>query len=159
MQQIKPHTVKNLDLERYSGFWYELMKIPFKWENNCEGSSAYYWLDLEGQFHLKNTCYIDKNQKYDRTGIANVPDTADSGKLIIQFTDGGPSDGPAPYWVHYTDYIHFALVGSPSGKFLWLLARDTKIHQVEVVNFSKFIKDLGYNLDDIKVMPITEIIN
>ena len=48
---------KYVDLNLYSGKWYEVARAPFRGEKNCICSEAHYTYDAaEDKFVIKNTC-------------------------------------------------------------------------------------------------------
>jgi len=143
-----------VDLVKYSGLWHEIFKIPFKWETGCTGSTADYQVLEDGTISLENTCYLEDGKSYSRSGFAVLDkdqcteENTVMQKLIIEFNDGKISDGPAPYWIHYTDY-HFSVVGGPTEDFMWLLARKPEINNEDLIFFSNYVEKLGYNLDNV----------
>ena len=78
-------------------------------------------------------------------------------KLVIQFTDGGPTDGPSPYWIHYTDY-HFAVVGGPTDNYVWLLAREPIIKESDLWHYTDYVGFLGYDLDRVFLQKNVQVI-
>lgn len=149
--KISSHTVKNFDPVRYSGEWVEAARYPtLSYEKDCPNARAVYKWDIAKQLLLvENICLdVNGNKIRSRLGQARIPNMSDPGKLLLKFTDGGPSDfGEAPYWVHYTDYDKYALVGGPSGKFLWLLSRSPVITKADARALMKVVQQLGYDPD------------
>jgi len=149
--QISSSTVKNFDPVRYSGEWIEAARYPtLIYEQDCSGAKAIYTWDTDKQLlYVENVCLNAKGNKIrSRKGQARIADKSDPGKLLLRFTDGLPSDpGESPYWVHYTDYDNYALVGGPSGKFLWLLSRSKVIPTKDILDIMKMVKGFGYNPD------------
>ena len=76
--------------------------------------------------------------------------TQESGKLELKFTDNLPADpGWQPYWVHWTDYENYSIVGGPSGRFLWILSRREKVSVRDASKMAKLVESFGYNLKEI----------
>lgn len=148
-------TQVNFNLNRYLGFWYQLARIPFKWDAGCYEATAQYYKTPDGVIHLTNTCIKENGTSYDRLGLIRNPDSNQCGKLEIKFTDGLPSDTDqspdfwAPYWVHWTDYSNFAIVGGPTKQFMWLLARRSTISKVDLKRLRDHIEKFGYDLSQI----------
>ena len=146
------NTMKDLDLDRYMGQWYEIAKYPLKWEQDCERAAAHYVLDNK-KVLVENQCWVNDELIRTRHATAWVPNNTDKGKLLIKFDDGLPADpGPSPYWVHWTDYNN-AIVGGPSGKFLWWLSREPKVKAIEVEPILKKIRSFGYDSDKLIAAP------
>ena len=145
-------TQKNFDVKRYLGKWYEIAKYKFKWEIGCAFSMAEYsWND--GILNVKNTC-LDENRKplYSRSAIA-VPNANDPSKLKIDFNDGLPSDPVGNYWVHWTDYDNYSIVGGPEKKFLWILSRTPEISAEEALMLLNKVSTFGYDSEKLVANP------
>lgn len=144
-QSISRETQANFDPRRYQGKWYEIAKYPIYWERDCESATADYVWDEERKVILvTNTCFSGGRVIRIRKGEAK-PYPDDMSKAVLTFTDGMPSGPPAPYWVHCTDYDNFALVGGPSGKYLWVLSRRERITKKEARKVLSKAAKYGYN--------------
>lgn len=62
MNIISGITIPSLDTKRYSGKWYEILKLPFKWEKGCGPVTAEYSSISDVRISINNTCYIDENK-------------------------------------------------------------------------------------------------
>ncbi len=51
----KPATVKNFDLTRYLGKWYEVERFPFRIEDGLKCITAEYTLKSDGTVRVNNT--------------------------------------------------------------------------------------------------------
>jgi apolipoprotein D and lipocalin family protein len=119
-----PAPAKPVDLERYLGLWYELGRLPNRFEQGCEGVTAEYAARSGGIIDVVNTCRQgapDGARRISR-GRAKIVASCGNAKLKVSFF------GPfylGNYWVldHADDYA-WSIVGEPSGRFLWILSRD-----------------------------------
>ena len=154
-----------VDLVKYSGYWHEIFKIPFVWEQGCVDTRAEYQVIGKSKLSVKNTCILSTGQEYSRTGIAKVvPDNILSlkndkvmQKLTIEFTDGLPSSGIGNYWIHWTDY-EYSIVGGPGTNFLWLLGRSLEITTQDLESFKEYVSDLGYDFSQVVMQDNVMII-
>lgn len=139
-----------INLSKYSGVWYEICKIPLKWEKNCQQSVAIYKFDKASQKMLvENQCYRNGVMIESRRATAWVPDPKHSNQLLINFDDGLPADpGPSPYWILWTDYEN-AIVGGPSKQFLWWLSRKPTVKAREVEPMLRKIRSFGYDTNQL----------
>lgn len=120
-------SVPELDLERYLGLWFEIGRLPLKFED--EGASditAEYSLQQDGSVKVDNRCLDDGGEPSQAIGAA-TPDQEHPGRLRVSFLPSALRWIPftrADYWVLRIDdgYRH-ALVGTPDHRFLWLLSR------------------------------------
>lgn len=114
---VRNETVKNFDPERYIGTWYEIGKYPNVWfESDCSYAVAEYSLNADGSINIKNSCMDSRGRsKRISEGRGRI---VDSGKLKVMFKST-PEQPAMPfegdYWLHYTDYNKFAIVGEPTG--------------------------------------------
>ena len=138
-------TMRNLDLERYMGKWYEIGHFKFRPEASCERAIAIYSLNDDGTVNVENQCYRDGQMIKSRTATAWVPDASDKGKLLINF-DQPEMPNPGDYWVHWTDYNN-SIVGSPNKDKLWWLSRKPVVRAKDVEPMLERIRSFGYDTD------------
>jgi len=119
--QVVPY----VDLNRYTGIWYEIARYPHKFQEGCTESRATYTLRDDGKISVLNECIEDADRGKLRSakGKAWVVDTSTNAKLKVSFF--WPFSGD--YWIIDLgkDY-EYAVIGHPNRKYLWILSR-TKI--------------------------------
>jgi len=114
-------TVKELDLERYKGTWYEIARLPNSFEKGLECVTATYTPGKKGKIDVLNKGFSDKKGKYKSSrGKAWVPDGKYPGRLVVSFF--WPFAGNY-YIMALDEEYRYALVGDPSRKYLWILSR------------------------------------
>ncbi|MCB1068466.1 MAG: lipocalin family protein [Simkania sp.] len=143
-------TMESVDLSRYLGQWYEIALLPNRFEKKCiEGAIAKYSFLNDGLIKVINSCKTRKGDSQ-ATGVAWVVDHETNAKLKVSFVPlaryfqwfGGD------YWILYVDPDYqFAVVGDPSRKYLWLLARNPSVSE-EV--YHKFLTVASENAFDTK---------
>jgi apolipoprotein D and lipocalin family protein len=115
-------TVVHVDLQRYSGTWYEIASYPHRFQKGCVASRAHYELRADGQVGIVNQCRQERLDGELRTvsGTARVTDPVSNARLEVSFF--------RPFWGAYwiialdADY-RWAVVGHPSREYLWILSR------------------------------------
>lgn len=113
--------VANFDLSRFLGNWYEIARFDHKFERGMEQTNALYTLREDGKISVLNTGM--KNGKYSQAkGVAKLTD--ESALLRVSFW--------RPFYSDYRvmlvdDEYQYALVGSGSDDYLWILSRVPKI--------------------------------
>ena len=124
-------SVESLDLDRYCGLWFEIGRLPLRWEDaEASDITAEYSLDDDGTVRVDNRC-IDKTGAPSQAVGRATPVSGRPGRLQVTFLPGLLRWIPfakGDYWVLKVDEAYtVALVGSPDRKYLWLLAREPHI--------------------------------
>lgn len=140
-----PEPAKPVDLARYLGKWFELARHETWFEKGLDGATAEYALRGDGKIDVVNsgTKNWPGGERSSVQGRAIVTDTATNAKLKVSFF------GPfyvGDYWVldHGDDY-DWSIVGEPSGRFLWVLARDPKLAPADAEAIMRRVESLGYD--------------
>ncbi|MCO4753781.1 MAG: lipocalin family protein [Bacteriovoracaceae bacterium] len=129
-QQPELKTVKNLDLERYQGLWYELYRLPNRFEEGCINVSATY--KIKGQkLEVANKCILEATgEEKIANGTAFVENETTRASLKVSFV---------PFFQRWGlfagDYnvlevgpnYEYALVGSKDRNYLWILSRTKQL--------------------------------
>jgi apolipoprotein D and lipocalin family protein len=119
--------VEEVNINRYLGKWYEIARLPNSFQKNCYRSTAEYTLIDSETIRVVNSCFEDSvNGELDQaTGKAFVVEGSNNAKLKVQFF--WPFKGD--YWIIDLDRenYNYAVVGSPSREYLWILAREIKL--------------------------------
>jgi lipocalin len=143
-----PSVVSTVDLKRYMGMWYEIARLPNYFERKLKCASANYTLREDGRITVlnKGNYLTDPEKSTSVKGVAWIPDRNSPAKLKVQFF--WPFSGN--YWILYLDKeYHYVLVGDPSFKYLWILAREKKMdEQTYNMLLSKAVEN-GYDVKSI----------
>ncbi|MDP4185258.1 MAG: lipocalin family protein [Bacteroidota bacterium] len=120
---IDNSTVKQLDILKYLGTWYEIARFPHKFEKNLQGVTATYTLRSDNKILVLNQGYknsLDGKLKKAK-GIAKIPDHQNLAKLKVSFFLFFYAD----YYILELDEINYqyALIGSSTPDYLWILSR------------------------------------
>lgn len=124
-------SVESLDLDRYCGLWFEIGRLPLRWEAaEAADITASYSIADDGSVRIDNRC-LDKSGKPSQALGQATPVDGKPGRLEVSFLPGLLRWIPftkGDYWVlKIDDDYSVALVGSPDRKYLWLLAREPHI--------------------------------
>jgi apolipoprotein D and lipocalin family protein len=118
--------VPSVDVSRYMGLWYEIARYPTRFQKNCEGTTAEYTLRGDGRVNVLNTCRFGTKDGKPRSAeaVARVMDGSNGARIFVNFAPVPLPAGRGNYWIIHldADYQH-AVVGEPSGRFLWYLSR------------------------------------
>lgn len=146
---INTETVKNLDLSKYLGKWYEIARFPHSFEKGLVGVTATYSMREDGKIKVVNQGYKNSLQGELSTAIgkAKIPDSNFPAKLKVSF-----------FWIFYGDYFvmeldeenyEWAVIGSSSPKYLWILSRKPQMDAAVYQLLIQKIEERGYNLDQL----------
>lgn len=125
MSQKPMEVVKNLDIERYIGRWYEIASFPSRFQpKNGVNTRATYTLREDGTVNVLNETFVDGKRGYIEGTAYKADPNSDEAKLKVKFYVPPflpiiPITGD--YWVLYIDDAYqVALIGQPSRKYLWV---------------------------------------
>jgi len=122
-------TVKEVDLARYMGKWFEIAAFPQKFQKGCHCTTAEYELMAKGTVRVVNTCRRGAAAgKVSRAkGKAWVVPNSGNARLKVQFF--WPFKGN--YWIiDLAEDYSYAVVGDPTRKYLWILSRTPRMDPV-----------------------------
>lgn len=89
-------TVASLDLSRYLGTWYEIARLPIRFEDaDCTDVSAHYSLDADGGIRVQNRCFTAKGELEEAVGQARAIDETGA-RLEVTFCRKACAGFPSP---------------------------------------------------------------
>ena len=146
-------TVTNFDLQRYLGTWYEIARLPMRFQDaDSSDVSAKYQLNSDGTVKVQNRCLNATGELEEAIGQAKAVDVG-NGKLEVSFLPAALRWIPfskGDYWVLKLDADYqTALVGGSDHRYLWLLHRQPTLDMDIQGSFLAYAKDLGYDLGDL----------
>ncbi len=140
-------TAGPVDLARYQGAWFEIARYPNSFEEGCEGVTAEYTLLDDGTVRVLNTCRegAPDGPASSAEGIATSTN-ADNDRLKVNFVPWLPF-AAGDYWIlDLTPDYSVAVIGEPSGKFGWILARAPKPDPAALAEAQAVLTRNGYDL-------------
>lgn len=146
-------TVEHVELLRYLGTWYEIARKPM-WAEDREARdvTATYELKDNGRIRVINSCLGDDGKVEQSEGEALALDNSNA-KLSVSFMPKGLRWVPftqGDYWIMRLEPgYNIALVGTPSRKYLWLLARDAHLDESTVRDWLHYAAEDGFDISDI----------
>lgn len=133
-------TVKTVDLQKYEGTWYEIARLPNRFEKGLTCITATYTLKENGKIEVLNEGRLIENTKEIKkaTGKAWVPDNNYPGQLKVQFF--WPFSGDY-YIISLDEEYQYVLVGSPDRKYLWVLSKTKELDQKVFLKLIEIAKE------------------
>ncbi len=145
-KMIDKTVVKELDIERYLGKWYEISRYDHRFERGLVGVTAYYSFRGDGKLKVVNSGYKNalNGEKSEVIGKAKIPNPKTPSKLKVSF-----------FWFFYADYFvleldkiyQWAVIGSSSDNYLWILSRTPQIERNLYNELLKKIANRGYDVN------------
>jgi apolipoprotein D and lipocalin family protein len=141
--QVPLQSVPKVDLNRYTGRWYEIARYPNSFERKCDRNvTAAYTLRSDGKIGVVNTCTTSEGKFTQSKGWAKVVDQNTGSKLKVTF-----------FWPFFGDYwiidlspnYEYAVVGEPSRKYLWILSRTAKMDDKLYAEITGRLAAKGYD--------------
>ncbi len=132
-------TVDQVDLEKYSGKWYDIAHFPSTFLNGCKNITAEYTATDKKYIEVFNRCEKIRNGSIKSiSGKAFPVKGSNNAKLKVQFI----WPFRAKYWILDIrgDY-EYASIGGPNRDYAWILARkphpDKEIVQEMIDNLER----------------------
>lgn len=119
--------VPSVDLSRYVGKWYEIARLPNRFQKKCADSvTANYTLRSDGSIQVVNRCRTASGEFTTATGKAKIADKKTNAKLKVTF-----------FWPFYGKYwildlgqnYEYAVIGEPGRDYLWILSRTPQMDE------------------------------
>lgn len=134
-------TVKELDMERFLGHWYEIARFDHRFERNMEYTEAEYSMRDDGNIDVVNTGIKNGKRK---TAKGRAKKTDNPAMLRVSFFRPFYSD----YRVMMLDSAYqYALIGSDDSDYLWILARQPQLHRDTKAMIVSEAERRGYDTD------------
>ena len=141
-------TVENVDLRRYAGLWYEIAKIPNRFQRQCvAGTTAEYSLLEDQMIQVVNRCREADGTEDSAKGVAKVENASTNAKLQVSFVRFlGRNWFWGDYWIIGLDEDYeWAIVGDPKRKYGWILARDSALVPSDLERCNTILRKQGYD--------------
>ena len=147
-------TVPFVDLDKYTGVWYEYARIPNSFQDDCVlNTTATYKIRDDGKIDVINRCIDADGDTIEATGIAQVVDNKRRSKLEVSFVR---FFGINLFWGNYwiiglADDYRYAVVGDPSRKYGWILTRNPGLTDEDFNTIKEILKSQGYTPENFKI--------
>ncbi len=119
--------IKNFELERYLGKWYEIARLDHSFERGLHQVTAEYAMRQDGGISVTNHGYLTSESKWKYAqGKAYFIDQPQTGHLKVSFF--GPFYGSYAIF-ELGDSYEYAFVSGSNTKHLWFLSRTPMVSQ------------------------------
>ncbi len=139
--------VKDFELQKYLGKWYEIARMDFKFERNLNNTTANYSVNKDGSVKVDNGGYNYKTKELKQAiGKAKFIGDHNIARLKVSFF--------GPFYASYNvialdkDYKYALVAGKDTG-YLWILSRETTLPDNIKQNYLKIASDSGFKTSDL----------
>lgn len=145
-------TVAAVDLARYGGTWFEIARLPNRFQRQCVADTqASYRLDGE-RVEVVNRCRTASGEVDVAKGHAKVLEGSANAKLRVTF-----------FWPFYGDYwvldldpdYRHVLIGEPRRRYAWVLSREPKMDEAQLQRLLDKAASLGFDKTAFQRTPQT----
>jgi len=152
-KMINNSTVEKLEIDKFTGTWYEIARYDHRFEQELVGVTATYSKLENGKLQVLNKGHKNSldNAEKNIIGKAKIPDLNKPGNLKVSF-----------FWFFYADYLvmelddlnyQWAVIGSSSPNYLWILNRTPFMDDKLYSDILEKIKNRGYDTDKLILVP------
>lgn len=136
--------VKEFELEKYLGKWYEIARLDHSFERGMDQVTAEYSLRDDGGVRVTNRGFLVEKDKWKESeGKAFFVNEADEGYLKVSFF--GPFYGSYIIFELDKDSYQYAFISGPDTSYLWFLSRTPTVDQELMSRFVETAKELGFD--------------
>jgi len=139
----KVQAVRNFNINRYSGTWYEIARFDYRFEKDLNNVSAQYTLSEKGKVIVLNRGYNVVKRKWQKVeGVAKFSGDKNVAALKVSFF--------GPFYAGYnvvaldSDY-QYALIAGKNLNYLWILSRTTTIPDHVKSDYLEIAQKIGYD--------------
>lgn len=143
-ESVEP--VKQFELERYLGKWYEIARLDHSFERGLTRITADYSMRSDGAVKVINRGYSKQYKRWkEAEGRAYFVKTPDVAYLKVSFF--GPFYGS--YIVFELDKVsyQYSLVSGPDKTYLWILSRSPVMNEAVKARLIKKAADKGFDTE------------
>jgi lipocalin len=143
--------VKDIDLDKFSGTWYEIARLPNKHENELVEVTSTFKRTDDGNYVVENSGYKgSRGGKRTRVkGEISIPDPKVAGAMKVKI------------WFLNIDYrvidvdkenYQYALISSNSKKYLWIMSKQPVMDQRQFETLVDSARDKGFEVDQLEMV-------
>lgn len=140
--------VSNFDASRYTGQWYEIVRLDHSFERGLSRVTASYSANPDGSIKVINRGYnAEKGKWQEAEGLAKFTGPRDMGALKVSFF--GPFYGSYNIIELDPDY-QWSLIAGPDRSYLWLLSRTPTLPQATREQLINRAQALGFKVEKLQ---------
>ena len=141
--KVDNSTVKELDIQRYMGKWYEIARYNHSFEKGINHVITEYTFEENGKIRVENQGIKNGKPKF-IVGKGKQPNPKEyPGRLKVSFFLWFYADY---YILELDEDYQYTLVGSSSDNYLWILSRTPEMPKAQLDGLLQKIIQRGYDV-------------
>jgi len=140
--------VKDFELERYLGKWYEIARLDHSFERGLTQVTAEYSLKPDGGVKVINRGYSNDTQQW-KEAEGKAYFVNGDGEAYLKVSFFGPFYGSyVVFGLDQQDY-QYAFISGPDTDYLWLLARTPTVSPEVIKQFVEMASARGFDTNSL----------
>jgi len=140
-------SVAMVDQSRWMGRWYQIARLPNRFQKGCTGAYTDFSLRDDGQINVVNSCRNEKDGSLrQEKGHAWVIEPISNSRIKVSF-----------FWPFRTEYwviglgkeYEYTVVASPNRKYLWILSRTPSMSDDLYADIMKEVERQGFDISKV----------
>jgi apolipoprotein D and lipocalin family protein len=145
-------TVDYVDIDRFMGDWYVIANIPTFVEKGAHNAVENYSVDDDGsiatRFTYRKDGFDGKEKEYNPRGF--IVDTTTNALWGMRFVWPIKADYRI---VYLSDDYSITVIGRQKRDFVWIMAREPEITDLEYQEMVDFVISIGYDVNKLQRVP------
>ena len=145
-------TVDYVDIDRFMGDWYVIANIPTFVEKGAHNAVENYSVDDDGsiatRFTYRKDGFDGKEKEYNPRGF--IVDTTTNALWGMRFVWPIKADYRI---VYLSDDYSITVIGRQKRDFVWIMAREPEITDLEYQKMVDFVISIGYDVNKLQRVP------
>jgi apolipoprotein D and lipocalin family protein len=142
--------VKEVNLDRYQGIWYEIARFPHHFQKDCVGSTAEYKIIDSQNLSVENKCRMKTYYGKEKSvlGKAHVVEGSNGAKLKVRFNKFPTNLFAGDYWITMLDKNYeWVVVTDSKGYYLWILSREQEMPDAQYKSIYQELANRGFKVE------------
>ena len=139
-----PQPAQRVEATNYTGRWYEIARIPNRFQRNCAAPFVDYTLDGMKVRAVQQCAAVNGRNGRVYRSSGRILDPGVNAKVRLTFLGFWSQE----YWiVDHDTPAGWALVGDPAGRFVWIMSRQPRLPQGARDAAVSRVRALGYDVN------------
>ena len=147
-----PQPRQSIDIDRFMGRWYEIVRTPNDAQRNCHGANQTWARRADGTFDIALYCHRDRpgGRLSTTRSRARITDPRTNAKFEASFFGGIIK---RQYWViDRADNYDWMIASTADGQFVSILTRDPNVSASRLETLRSRARQLGLRTNTMQVV-------